>query len=288
MTSRARRAFRGVPDLLALLGSAGSVVFGVLAGEGGPEHVRYLVLAGVCAAVPVTVTIVTKYIGRRKLRAEVQAREQALQNQRQAEEQAASVQIEAEARLIFALRSWLSPILSYLAKIAAAPSDEKIAEAVGRLTQAVVSAAAERRDSRGTRRSVFFRLTGEQMECVSYAGYEGQQDSARMVFADSSSDPLGHYMFQLLSDRKAVLIPNVDDPALPVRFPAPRSYETLIAAAVSAGETPYGVLVLDASEAESLDNPDLETVKTLASLLGICLALVAPDGTRSGGSRSAG
>jgi hypothetical protein len=42
-----------------------------------------------------------------------------------------------------------------------------------------------------------------------------------------------------------------------------------------AGETPYGVLTLDAPQADSLGQPDLEIMKTLANLLGVGLALAA-------------
>jgi chorismate-pyruvate lyase len=274
-------------DFLALGGSAASsVVFGILAGEGGKGHVRNLLLAAGCAGVPATVAIVRQYRARRRLRGEVEARQRALERQREIEAQAANVQIEAEARLIVALRSRLSPILYYLGKIAdplgkiaAASSDTQAAES-GRLTQAVVSAAIEHRDSRVSRRSVFFKLTGpSRMTCVSYAGYEGRQDASRTVFTDSGDDPVGQYMFQLLERREAALIPDVDAPEAPAKFPGRRSYESVIAAAVSAGDTPYGILILDASAAGALDNPDLETIKTLASLLGIGLALVSPPGT---------
>jgi len=40
-----------------------------------------------------------------------------------------------------------------------------------------------------------------------------------------------------------------------------------------AGDYPYGVLTLDAPKPDSLGQPDLEIMKTLASLLGVGLAL---------------
>jgi hypothetical protein len=40
-----------------------------------------------------------------------------------------------------------------------------------------------------------------------------------------------------------------------------------------AGDCPYGVLTLDAPKPDSLGQPDLEIMKTLASLLGVGLAL---------------
>jgi GAF domain-containing protein len=51
------------------------------------------------------------------------------------------------------------------------------------------------------------------------------------------------------------------------------SYQAIIAVPVMAGESLYGILTLDASRADSLGQPDLEIMKTLASLLGVGLAL---------------
>ena len=62
---------------------------------------------------------------------------------------------------------------------------------------------------------------------------------------------------------------------LPLGFPHRRSYQTIIAVAVMAGESPAGILTLDAAQPDSLGQPDLEIMKTLASLLGVGLALGA-------------
>ena len=54
-----------------------------------------------------------------------------------------------------------------------------------------------------------------------------------------------------------------------------RSYQTIIATFSMAGDSPAGILTLDAPQADSLGQPDLEIMKTLASLLGVGLALGA-------------
>jgi GAF domain-containing protein len=61
----------------------------------------------------------------------------------------------------------------------------------------------------------------------------------------------------------------------PVKFPRRRSYQTLIAAAVTADQARYGVLTLDAPQPDSLGQPDLEIMKTLANLLAVGLARAA-------------
>jgi hypothetical protein len=82
-------------------------------------------------------------------------------------------------------------------------------------------------------------------------------------------------MFRLLAEQEARLIPDLADPSLPVRFPRRRSYQTIIAAAVTADQARYGVLTLDAPQADSLGQPGLEITKTLANLLAVGLALAA-------------
>jgi hypothetical protein len=267
---------------LALLGTVGAFVFGVLAGEGGKGHLRNIFLGVVCVAIPVIVTAISRFVANRLLRTEVEAREhaveereQALLSKEEAERQTTEVQITAEARLIFALRARLSPVLYCLGKIAAAASGTQVAPLIGSLTQAIVSAAIEHRDPAEPRRSVFFAAKGDLMECVSYAGYEGQQDAALTVFRNSPEDPVGQRMFRLLREREALLIPDVDAADLPVKFPSRRSYQTIIATAVMAGDSPYGILTIDAPQAESLSQPDLEIMKTLANLLGVGLAMAA-------------
>jgi hypothetical protein len=261
---------------LALAGTAGAFLFGVLAGEGGKHHRLNILFGVLCAAIPVIVAAVNRFSANRRLRAEVEAREHAVEerehallSKQEAERQATEVQINAEARLNFALHARLSPALYCLGKIASALPGAQVAPWAGRLTQAIVSASIEHHNPADPRRSVFFAVDGDVMACDSYAGYEGEQDAAHTVFTDSPEDPVGQHMFRLLEEREVELIPDVDAPDLPVKFPKRRSYQTLIATAVIAGESRYGILTLDAPAADSLGQSDLEIMKTLANLLGV-------------------
>ncbi len=280
MVSRTSQAETLGLTALTLLGTAGGSVFGVLAAEGGKGHLRNIILGAVCATILVSVSAVNRFIANRLLRTGAAARERAagereraVLSQEAAERCIAGAQANVEARLTIALRARLSPVLYCLGKIAAASSSTVEATLIGSLTQAIVSAAIEHRNPEETRRSVFFTVKGDLMECVSYAGYEGQEDAGRTVFRNSQDDPVGQHMFRLLREREALLIRDANAADLPVKFPGRRSYQTIIAIAVMAGESPYGILTLDAPQADSLGQPDLEIMKTLASLLGVGLAL---------------
>ena len=282
MASRTSRAEAFGLAALALAGTVGGSVFGVLASEGGGGHLRNILLGVVCAVTLVIVTAINRFIDIRFLRAggvarerAVEERERALLRREEAERQATEVQNDAETRVVTGLRARLSPVLYCLGKIAAAPPGKAEAPLTGSLTQATVAAAIEHLERGELRRSIFFAVKGDAMECACYAGYEGKQDAGRTIFSDSPDDPVGQHMFRLLGEREALLIRDVDAADLPVKFPHPRSYQTIIAAAVMAGESPAGILTLDAPHAYSLGQPDLEVMKTLASLLGVGLALGA-------------
>jgi GAF domain len=291
MTLRRSRFVSLMFNGLAFAGAAGTFVFGVLAGEGGRGHVRNIVLGVLCAMVPLAVGVASGIRASRRLRAEVEARkeaisgrERALESKLQAEAEVARIQVEAEAQLIFALRARLSSILYLLGTMTMPRPNAEVGELLGRLTQAVLAAAVVNPDSASSRRSIFFRVSGDKMECAGYAGPEGHTEAARTVFARGSDDPLGAYMFRVLDEGRAVLVPDVAGPDVSVRFPQDRSYQTAVAVAVTAGDTPYGILTLDAAEANTLGKTDLEIIKTLASLLGVGLALASGGPRRRAGT----
>ena len=281
MATRANQVkFAGLA-LLALAGTAGTFVFGILAGEGGKYHLLIILLGVLCASAPVVATAIGRQVTNRLLRTEVAARERAVEEREHAlaskqvaERQTTEVQITrkrgSSSRSRPAVAGAVLPGQDRRGR-AGVPVDPLI----GSLIQAIVAAAVEHRQAVADRRSIFFADDNGVMRCVSYAGYEGQRDAARTTFTDTPDDPVGQQMFRLLAEQEARLIRDLADPGLPVKFPRHRSYQTIIAAAVTADQARYGVLTLDAPEADSLGQPDLEIMKTLANLLAVGLALAA-------------
>jgi hypothetical protein len=278
MVSRVSRAEAVGLVVVTFIATAGVSVFAVLAGLGGKAHLPYIILGVACASLLVSVAVVNRFIASRLIRARPMARERAVQERVRtvASIEAAEWQA-AEASVVQTLRSRLSPVLYCLGKIATGSQGVLEGPLIGSLTQAIVSAAIEQRNFEETRRSVFYVVKGDRMECLNYAGYEGQQDSGRTIFRNSPDDPVGEYMFRLLGEGAALLIRDVSVADLPVRFPSRRNFQTIIVIAVMAGESMYGILTLDAQQADSLGPPDLDIMKTLASLLGVGLALGGYD-----------
>lgn len=177
MVSRTTRAETLGLAALALLGTAGGSVFGVLANEGGKDHLRNIILGVVCATILISVTAANRFIASRLLRTGVMARERAVEkreravlSREEADRQTTETQLNAETHVLMALRARLSPVLYCLGKIATTSAGTPEAQSIGSLTQAIVAAAIEHHNPRETRRSVFFTVKGDLMECVSYAG----------------------------------------------------------------------------------------------------------------------
>src|SRR6266536_3408925 len=153
MASWKRRAVTAGLTFFGLAGTAGSFLFGVMAGEGGPGHVRNIMLGAVCAAV-----------------AALSAGGGGVQAERSGRKALA-----AEARLDYEMRARLAPILYYLGKIATVAQDEDVGQLVGHLMHAIVAAGAGHRGRSGSR-CVFFAVKDGRMECVSFSGHEGRRD----------------------------------------------------------------------------------------------------------------
>lgn len=75
MASRANQTKFAVLALLALAGTVGTFIFGILAGEGGKYHLLIIFLGVLCASAPVVATAAGRLVTNRMLRTEVEARE---------------------------------------------------------------------------------------------------------------------------------------------------------------------------------------------------------------------
>ncbi len=228
-------------------------ILAVLAGEDGRNRIRFLVIGGLCSAVPVLTSTVSQTRGELA--------------RRRAEE----IQARAEAKLIVTLGAALSPALHYLGKIAAARNKSEKRQLAGLLVQAVVDAASGICGPDQTR-SIFFRQDGKVMECEAYAG---RAEPSTTVFTDAATDPAGQSAFEIVRRQEAALYEDIHDSA-PPGLTRSRSYRTFIAAAVLAGDESYGMLTVDAPEPGVLTDEDLEVMKVLANLLGAGLALSPP------------
>ncbi|WP_157594677.1 GAF domain-containing protein [Streptosporangium amethystogenes] len=231
-------------------GTAISVIFGPLAGQGGEDQTRNLILTTVGALGPVIAAAISQVRAYRAKRG----------------------QEEIEGRSILAVRTALSTAVHFLREIAAEEGKDKKQELMGSFMQSVVTAAVTL-SSAPKSRCGFFRINGDTMKCTVFNGTDGRADRSDTVFTKSSTDKAGEAMFRLVKSGEFAHYPDIRENA-PPGLEAGRSYRTFIAAAVIAGEKPYGVLTIDSPEANSFGERDTQIMRMLAILMAAGLALL--------------
>jgi hypothetical protein len=234
-------------------GTVMSVVFGPLAGQGGEDQTRNLILTAVGALGPIVAVTINQIRAYR----------------------AKQGQLEIEGRSIVAVRTALSTAVHFLREIAAEEDKDKKQELMGSFMQSVVTAAVVLSSAPQSRCS-FFRINGDSMKCTIFNGADGRADRSERIFVDAATDKAGEAMFRLVRSGQSAHYPDVLESA-PPGFEVGASYRTFIAAAVTAGSTPYGALTIDSPEPNSFGERDHQIMKMLAILMAAGLALL-PDG----------
>ncbi|GAA3826114.1 hypothetical protein GCM10022226_53570 [Sphaerisporangium flaviroseum] len=231
-------------------GTVVTVVFGPLAGQGGTDQTRNLILTAIGALGPVAATGINQIRAYRATRG----------------------QEEIEGRSILAVRTALSTAVHFLREIAAEEAKDKKQELMGSFMQSVVTAAVVLSGAPKTRCG-FFRINGDIMKCTVFNGADGRADRPETIFTNSSTDKAGEAMFRLVKSGQLAHFQDVLENA-PPGLEAGRSYRTFIAAAVIAGEKPYGALTIDCPEANAFGERDIQIMKMLAILMAAGLALL--------------
>lgn len=173
--------------------------------------------------------------------------------------------VEYRARLGLTLGEALTPIADLLGRIALTEG-EKRAVLQGQLRQRVVDAAAVL-VSADRSRAVFFGLEGRRLRAVAWAG-RPEPPAQRLIRSGQS----GELAYHLLETHARVLVPDVTVAgATPLDLDGVSA--TYLAASVYAMATNFGLLTVDAPEAGTLEESDLEIVGALAQTLAAGLAL---------------
>lgn len=182
--------------------------------------------------------------------------------------QAKEVAAQAVAELHVLLESLLVPIAELLAEIPDTPGLRDRRNLSDRLIEKVLDAAqgiCGPNTTVGTR-AVYFKLAGDELK---YFAHNGRGDRPRHALPPDA--------VTLALSKKAVLQPDVAADPNPIHF-AEASYKTFISSSVYAGSTVYGLLTVDAAQANSLTSNDLRVVGLLSHLLGGGIAM--GNGTR--------
>ena len=188
---------------------------------------------------------------------------------------AAKARTAAQAEMTSALITVGAPLVSALGHVADSRHFDQQNATLDRFRQLVVNAAQSQcgksAGARSHMRSVYYELVNDRLVRTNYFGREGIEPRREFRRGDSPHDD---ELLAVAHGDTGVLVRDIDN------YPPPhfqdhknRTYKTLIAIPVRAGETPYGVLVVDSDVAHSLTEVDQAFMVVLAGLLATGLAL---------------
>jgi len=190
-------------------------------------------------------------------------------------EQVATTAWLEDSRTTIAFARTFQPMTTALGNVAAARSKADRQKAVEVLiTKAIGLAKTMSGSSSGRRsrtRSMYYHLQTEGR--LTLRAYEGEYGSPRIEFRAEDSENDRRVIE--LARGETVLFVNDLWAVAPTYFsnPTGRPYKSLISVPVRAGDKPFGVLMIDAEEANSLTDVDVGYAILIAGLLGAGLAV---------------
>lgn len=186
---------------------------------------------------------------------------------RDAAEQLAS---EAVATYKVKVHDMLIPLSLTVGEAVAAARTAERREAQLALRQMAVAFAAENVGPDRSR-ACYYQLSGSAPKRhVDLRNWHGRHKVPRPSFAEDS--PRGQLVMNMIDDRDARLVANVDEADLPGWSPGASEYKTFICAAVYAGRRVFGILTVDSLHPGDLSDDDLDMARLFAQLLATGLA----------------
>jgi transcriptional regulator with GAF, ATPase, and Fis domain len=194
------------------------------------------------------------------------------ERQRKGAEQAA---IEAAVDMRVTINDALDPIVSQLGRIATAASRQER----GNLREATVTMILDSAAHliKGERvRACWFRIEEKGPRRLVPAQYVGRADAPVTVFEEGTTE--GDSVFAMIRQNQHVQSSDVDhDPPEGWHGSAEHGYRSFIAVPLVAGQTPYGMLTVDAMNVGGVSHAEVPFVRLLAGLLADALAYGANE-----------
>lgn len=194
------------------------------------------------------------------------------ERQRKSAERAA---IDAAVEMRVTINDALDPIVRQLGRIATAANRQER----GNLREAAVLMILDSATQliKGERvRACWFRLEDGKPRRLVPADYVGRADAPVTVFEEGTAE--GESVFRMIRNNEHVQSSNVDrDPPPGWHGSAGHDYRSFIAVPVVAGQTPYGMLTVDAMNVGGVSRSEAPFVRLLAGLLADALAYGTND-----------
>jgi len=198
----------------------------------------------------------------------------AAQRETEARLKAEEIAKEASREARIAMRGYLTPALDGLLRIAHDNTHEGRHEKQERIKQLIIDVASSIRPDA---RACFFGFhegTPRKLRCDGvWNGRNNRHRPPRAEFVEGDKGA-GDGLFEMLDnpERPVAFVRNCDIEH-PKGWDDKKDYKTYISAAVAANDTILGFIGLDAPEADSLTDDDVNTVRLLALILSTALAV---------------
>jgi GAF domain-containing protein len=232
-------------------------ISGAEAGDTGPWRPWWIALGVVMSVVGAAVP------GYEQIRKERQ--------RKTAEQQA----MDAAVEMRVTINDALDPIVRQLGRIATATNRQERGNLREATVPMVLGSAAQLIKGRRVR-ACLFRLEDGSPKKLVPAEYAGRADAPVTVFVEGTDE--GDSVFEMIRRNEHTHSDDVDrDPPEGWHGSAEHGYRSFLAVPVVAGQTPYGMLTVDALNVGGVSRSDVPFVRLLAGLLADALAYGAND-----------
>ena len=237
--------------VISLAGVALATFFGMQAGAGVPGR-PWWALGAVVASVTA---------------AGVPAYEQIRKEQLRARAQRAAV--DAAVMMRVTMNDALDPIVRQLGRVVTAGKHDRQALAEATIPMVVDSAA--HLAGAGRVRACLFRFAPGTPAVLVPAQYSGRVDDPLEPITEGTAE--GNLVFGMIRHNQHLFCPDLDTSPPPGwRVAAPQTYKSFAAVPVAAGQNAFGMLMVDALDADGIRRADVPLIRLLGGLLAVALA----------------
>jgi GAF domain-containing protein len=237
--------------VISLAAVALATISGMQAGAGAPGRLWWAlgaVLASVTAA-------------------GVPAYEQIRKEQLRARAQRAAVDAAVVMRVT--MNDALDPIVRQLGRVVTAGRHDRQALAEATIPMVVDSAA--HLAGAGRVRACLFRFAPGTPAVLVPAQYSGRVDDPLEPITEGTAE--GDLVFGMIRHNQHLFCPDLDaSPPPGWRVAAPQTYKSFAAVPVAAGQNAFGMLMVDALDADGIRRADVPLIRLLGGLLAVALA----------------
>jgi len=237
--------------VISLAGVALATFFGMQAGAGVPGR-PWWALGAVVASVTA---------------AGVPAYEQIRKEQLRARAQRAAV--DAAVMMRVTMNDALDPIVRQLGRVVTAGKHDRQALAEATIPMVVDSAA--HLAGAGRVRACLFRFAPGTPAVLVPAQYSGRVDDPLEPITEGTAE--GDLVFGMIRHNQHLFYPDLDaSPPPGWHVAAPQTYRSFAAVPVAAGQNAFGMLMVDALDADGIRRADVPLIRLLGGLLAVALA----------------